>query len=343
MCLADSVVGLTPVRMAPTDGKILLTGDCSPRIEIAHQPSYDPRSHPIVFQSTSLTVTLDEKRKVAWNEWHPMPRPCVTHALLCDFRTVYAQIASGQVDADYCVTWSSHPEAFSLGGDLDLFRRCVRQGDWGLLQEYADLCVDAIYSHVCGFGRGVTSIALVQGAALGGGWETVLAMDYAFAEEQAEFGLPEMIFNLFPGMGAYSLLARKIGPQKAEKLITEGKTHSAHVLRSLELVEQVSPAGGGLPAVLQFIEKRQKQLRGLQAFARAKRLAATEIAKQELTDIVREWVRSARELTARDLRVMELLVQAQLRLKAMGSTGHHPRPEMAPEANEGALAVQRSA
>ncbi len=316
ICLVDPVVGLTPVRMAPAGGKISLAEERLPRLDVAQSTSYDPRRHPVIFQSPSLTVTLDEKRKIAWKEMHPTPRPCVTHALLCDFRTVDAQIVA-EVDVDYCITWSAHPEAYSLGGDLDLFRHCVRQGDWQRLQEYADLCVDAMYTHISGFGRGVISIGLVQGAALGGGLETALAMDYIFAEEQAVFGLPEMLFNLFPGMGAYSLLARKIGPQQAQKFITEAQTHPAEVLLSLGLLEQLAPAGGGLAAVMQFIDSRQKQVRGMRAFARARRFATTEIGRQEMTDIVREWVRSARELTPRDLRMMELLVQAQLRLKTV--------------------------
>src|SRR3972149_4441233 len=57
----------------------------------------------------------------------------------------------------------------------------------------------------------LTTISLVQGDALGGGFETALSSDVIIAEQSAAMGLPEVLFNLFPGMGAYSLLTRRIG------------------------------------------------------------------------------------------------------------------------------------
>ena len=49
-----------------------------------------------------------------------------------------------------------------------------------------------------------TTISLVQGDALGGGFEAALCGDIIIAEKQARFGFPEVLFNLFPGMGAYN-------------------------------------------------------------------------------------------------------------------------------------------
>jgi DSF synthase len=252
--------------------------------------SCDVNSLPIVFESPAMTARKDEVSSIIWNEWHPQPRPCVTLELLKDFRVLYNRVASGEEETDWFVTWSSHPSAFSLGGDLDLFRRCVQEKDWATLDEYADLCIDAIFSHV--------------------------AMDFVIAEPAAEFGLPEMLFNLFPGMGAYSLLARKIGPQKAKSFILEGHTHHSTIMHEFGLIDQMAPAGQGIDAAARFISRWHKQRHGLRTFSLALRQAATEIAKSELTAIVRQWVDAARGLTARDLRMMDLLVKAQLRLKA---------------------------
>lgn len=262
-----------------------------------------------------MTARRDEASGTIWNEWHPQPRPCVTLELLKDFRLLYSQVACGEIETDWFVTWSSHPTAFSLGGDLDLFRRCVQSQDWATLDEYADLCIDAIYHHVSGFGKGVNSIAVVQGSALGGGFETVLAMDFVIAEPAAEFGLPEMLFNLFPGMGAYSLLTRKIGPQKAKSFIIEGNVHNTVIMQEFGLVDQVVAAGGGLAAAERFIARWRKHRHGLKTFCQALRCATTETSKTELSSIVRQWVEAARGLTPRDLRMMDLLVRAQHRLK----------------------------
>jgi DSF synthase len=54
----------------------------------------------------------------------------------------------------------------------------------------------------------ILTVGLVQGAALGGGFEALLSFDYVVAERDATFGLPEILFGLFPGMGAHSLLSR---------------------------------------------------------------------------------------------------------------------------------------
>ena len=51
----------------------------------------------------------------------------------------------------------------------------------------------------------------MQGECLGGGFEAALSSDVIVAEKSARFGFPEILFNLFPGMGAYSFLERKIG------------------------------------------------------------------------------------------------------------------------------------
>jgi DSF synthase len=47
----------------------------------------------------------------------------------------------------------------------------------------------------------VITASLVQGRALGSGFECALASDVIVAETGARMGFPEVLFNLFPGMG----------------------------------------------------------------------------------------------------------------------------------------------
>ena len=56
----------------------------------------------------------------------------------------------------------------------------------------------------------ILTVALIQGDAVGGGFEAMLTDDIVIAEQGAKFGLPEILFNLFPGMGGYSFLRRKV-------------------------------------------------------------------------------------------------------------------------------------
>src|SRR4029079_15893807 len=126
-----------------------------------------------------------------------------------------------------------------LGGDLAYFRECIRQRDHQGLRDYSMLCVDMIYQWSSTLSQHATTVALVQGRALGGGFETALASYYIIAEEQSEFGFPEILFGLFPCTGAMSFLARRVGVHEAERMMTNGKVYSAPELKAKGVVDEL--------------------------------------------------------------------------------------------------------
>jgi len=73
----------------------------------------------------------------------------------------------------------------------------------------------------------VPVIAAVQGAAMGGGAEMVLAADFAYAAEGARFGLPEVTLGIMPGLGGTQNLLRAVGPRRALELLTTGRHFTA--------------------------------------------------------------------------------------------------------------------
>src|SRR3546814_13260948 len=101
------------------------------------------------------------------------------------------------------------------------------------------------------------NIGLAQGDALGGGFEALMTFDVVVAERQARFGLPEILFGLFPGMGAYSILARRIGHAHAERMILGGKCYSAEEMYDMGLVHVIAEAGEGEQAVRDFIDRNR--------------------------------------------------------------------------------------
>jgi DSF synthase len=106
--------------------------------------------------------------------------------------------------------------------------------------EYATRCINCIYARVHHYAvPDLITVSLVQGDALGGGFEAALVSDVIIAEEQARFGFPEIRFNSFPGMGAYSLLARKVGGRIAERMMLSGKRYSASTLHVWGVVDHV--------------------------------------------------------------------------------------------------------
>ena len=84
-------------------------------------------------------------------------------------------------------------------------------------------------------------VAMVNGLALGGGCETVLACDIAIASESAKFGQPEIRVGVIPGAGATQVLPRLIGEKRAKELIFTGGLISAAEAFAMGFVNKVVP------------------------------------------------------------------------------------------------------
>jgi DSF synthase len=222
---------------------------------------------------------------------------------------------------NYYVAASRVPRVFNLGGDIALFLLLIKSGDRDALAHYAHLCIDNIYARVRNYGcPELTTISLVQGEALGGGFETALASDVIVAEESATMGLPEILFHLFPGMGAYSLLARRVGPRVAEELILSGRVLPAARLHEMGIVDVLAKDGEGEAAVRSWIAKNARRRIGFQAVMQARK-QVFPLTRAELDAVVETWLDCALRIEERDLRMMERLVRAQLERMERGAWG----------------------
>ena len=85
------------------------------------------------------------------------------------------------------------------------------------------------------------AIAVVDGAALGGGCELVIACDIAIASEQARFGQPEIKLGVFPPVAAV-LLPQAIGEKRARELLLTGELVEATEALRIGLVNYVVPS-----------------------------------------------------------------------------------------------------
>ena len=73
----------------------------------------------------------------------------------------------------------------------------------------------------------------------------LLSFNVIIAERGAKFGFPETLFGLFPGMGAYSLVSRRIGAALAEEMMLSGRCYSAEEMKEIGLVHIAGRAGAG--------------------------------------------------------------------------------------------------
>jgi DSF synthase len=165
--------------------------------------------------------------------------------------------------------------------------------------------------------QGIYTTVLVQGDTLGGGLESVLPFHKVIFERSAQAGFPEVLFNLFPGMGAWDFTIRKAGFAVANEMILSGRLYGAEELFNRRLVDLVVDDGGGEAAVDRALREVDPRLRGTLAALQAQRLAAP-IRLETLRAIVDLWSDAALKLTDRDLRLMERLARAQAR-KAGGA------------------------
>jgi len=210
----------------------------------------------------------------------------------------------------YMVLKSGHPDYFSLGGDLRHFRSCIQRRDRDALLRYSRLCLDIMYAWATRLNNQATTIALVQGRALGGGFEAALSADYLIAEEHSEFGFPEILFGLFPCTGGMSLLARRVGVYAAERMMTDGRIYSAAELKENGVIDEICAKGEGKLAVHRFIAKHGKHRDARLTLQRARHRMAP-LDYRELLTVVEEWVDSAMNLADSDLKVMDMLIRLQ--------------------------------
>jgi DSF synthase len=213
--------------------------------------------------------------------------------------------------------WASDLEGvFNLGGDLRYFETLVRQRDQRRLRAYALSCIDVCFANYSALNASMITGSLVAGDALGGGMESALSCDFIVAEEQSKFGLPEMLYGLFPGMGAYSFLMRRLGQARAEVLISHGNLHSAEELAEMGLIDRVTPQEAGFKEMNGYLARLLRRFNASRAVYNARR-RAFPITFQEMADIAEEWVSVAMQLSEGELRKMKRLAAAQKRLRGM--------------------------
>jgi DSF synthase len=263
--------------------------------------------------SSELSVTLDEHQHALWFFMDGKPRPSFTPKLLIELKELFNDLANDNISdepVEYLIAASARPGVYNLGGDLNTFRQYIQTGNAAKLREYAYACTDMGYECHRHFNKDITTIALIQGDALGGGFEAALSCNVIIVEEHAKIGFPEILFNLFPGMGAYTYISRRTNTTIADRMISTGRMYSARELYDLGVIDMVVPTGEGVSATVDFIKSHRKNRNGRMAMQKAK-LQLNAISLYELHEIADIWVEAALKLTDKELKIMDRLVRAQ--------------------------------
>jgi enoyl-CoA hydratase/carnithine racemase len=137
---------------------------------------------------------------------------------------------------------------FVAGGDIRYFTEIDSAGAAAMA-----LRVQQMQQYL--FDLRVPVIVAVNGHALGGGLELLLACDIAVAEEQAKIGVTEVRLGLIPGAGGTQMLFSSLPVGTAKRLLFTGDRLEAAEGHQLGLVDQVCPTGESLKAALAIAER----------------------------------------------------------------------------------------
>ena len=268
-----------------------------------------------------IETRFDPEFGVAWTYMKPIGAPCFNLGMLEELRAHDSAVEASRGcslykdelhQIQYYVGASRSEGVFSLGGNLNKLVSLVQLGDRDTLMRYAKLCIDTMFPRLTNYDSSMITISLVQGEALGGGFETALCSSVIVAERRARMGMPEILFNMFPGMGAYSLLGRRVGVKLAEEIILSGRVYTAEKLHEMGIVDVLADDGAGEVAVNDYIRMNHRRRNGLQAVFNC-RQHFNPVSYDELLSIAKVWVDAALRLEDKDLRLMSRLGRSQVR------------------------------
>ena len=239
----------------------------------------------------------------------PRGRPCFNMALLEELEAAQQLLKNNHLSPTHLLVMSNSKGVFSFGGDLQLFTRLIRSQDLMGLSRYMRLCIDVLMSTT--YLYKLEKVAVVQGIAFGGGFEAALSCSTIIAERSAQFGFPERLFNLFPGMGAYSFLIRRVSPAIAKRIIScDSRNYSAQQMYDMGIVDLIVEDGTGREAAMDYIVNRKRYDNAYNAIREVTDFYH-KVEYDELYKIGEKWVKAALQLSDRDLRKMELIAKGQ--------------------------------
>jgi DSF synthase len=268
------------------------------------------------FDLSEIEVSWEQATGTLWSFMTPSGEPKYTPAMLRDLRRWQVEtrrlMNEDQVDLRYLVLGCRYPGAFNLGGDLDHVAGLIEARDLDALEAYGSSCIDILYNNLQSLSLPIITIALIQGDAVGGGLESAMSFNVLVAERDARFSLPEQAFGMFPGVGAHSLLTRRVGAAMAERLMFSGKIYTAEDLYELGLIHILAEPGEGEAAVRAYIKQNQRRMNGQLGAYRAAR-TVNPVTMEELQSVVKIWAETGMSLSDQQLKVMRRLAGKQVR------------------------------
>jgi len=210
---------------------------------------------------------------------------------------------------------------FNRGGDLGYFSDAIANQDRKVLFDYARWAIKIIHDVWMGFGHPVITFALVEGDALGGGFEAALAHNFLLAEKGVRLGLPEITFNLFPGMGGTTFLSRRLGSSEAEEILFHGRPYTAEEMFDRGVVDYLAERGQGTVKLLEILGNSETSTSIYRSLLKDRddRQEQWQVTYDELRRVVDIWAEGCFGARDVDVRHMRRIVSTQVKKLAVDS------------------------
>ncbi|KAL8514172.1 hypothetical protein ACS0TY_013344 [Phlomoides rotata] len=194
----------------------------------------------LLLQSASKSVKLQnlsdsDSGILEVNLERPGPRNAIGKDMLRGLQYTFEAVSRDHT-AKVLMICSSVPKVFCAGADLKE-RKTMSPSE---VHDYVN-SLRSTFSYLealC-----IPTIAVIEGAALGGGLEMALSCDLRICGEDAVLGLPETGLAIIPGAGGTQRLPRLVGKSTAKELIFTGRKIGARDAVSIGLANYCVPAG----------------------------------------------------------------------------------------------------
>ena len=181
----------------------------------------------------------------------------LSSAVMKELEGIIAQLSSRR-DLKGLLIASKKPDIFIAGADIKEIENITSSPEAEVKAREGQKIFNTLEK------LSIPSIALINGACLGGGLELALACDYRLAcfGDKVKIGLPEVKLGIIPGFGGTKRLPRLVGLQKGLQLILAGEAVSANEALKIGLVDGLSSQNRLLEEGLEFLKRHTRKRKG---------------------------------------------------------------------------------
>ena len=204
--------------------------------------------------NNSLNLKIDKEFAIIEFDQPESKVNVLSSAVMKELEGIIAQLSPRQ-DLKGLLIASKKPDIFIAGADIKEIENITSSPEAELKAQEGQKIFNALEK------LSIPSIALINGACLGGGLELALACDYRLAcfGDKVKIGLPEVKLGIIPGFGGTKRLPRLVGLRKGLQLILAGETVSPAEALKIGLVDGLTSQNRLFEQGLEFLRNHSKR------------------------------------------------------------------------------------